>query len=371
MADDLELHERLLLAMRRAGISQKELGRRIHTDTRVLRRYLNGDRRPAPELLAACERALDLSEGSLSGLPPSSHPDQQPRPTEDPSGPVEAPGSRRRWRWAALTLASVLVAALGLAAWWRPSPRGSGSTRPDAVPCPAPTSAATFRGRTFKDGVIVRKGASQDFPFVTRLVGNCDVGFRAFCIGQPVVDVYQGSLDDRWFLIAAAGPLDGRLVASGVIVGGPDVGTQPIPCPGGRTLPSSISMSVSDGVAPGDVHFSAEATGADIVGFAVLAPIAGGAPGDLQWQQVALDQSADDGFAATWRSGGPDAVVIAAVVCMATDAPTSAQALVSVSRRPDGRIGTVAASTVDPGVEGRRTACRFPSVAPTTSTTAR
>ncbi len=58
--------ERLLLAMKRAGVTQYEMAKRLHSDPRVLRRYLSGERIPPPEVTALWERECGLPAGALS-----------------------------------------------------------------------------------------------------------------------------------------------------------------------------------------------------------------------------------------------------------------------------------------------------------------
>jgi transcriptional regulator with XRE-family HTH domain len=383
------LHERLLLAMKRSALTQAELARRLHTNPRVLRRYLSGERTPPSEFLSLWERECGLSPGDLTSSRVADQTDAVNGKGDMKSSSVadgaeldRPPGTaaEKRTRFLhARFLVSVLFAVAVVAAivWLAERGRSSGQAplRPDAVACPSLSAGTTFRGLTYEKGVVVRDGAGQDFPIDLRLPGNCLVGFSGYCVGQPIDDVFEGTLDSRWFIIRAANSLDRHLVSSAVIEGDPPAGSPPVSCPGSRAVPETIDLSAPAPAAGRQPTLLAVAAGADIVGFAAFLPVSG-ASGAPRWQQVAFVQGATDAFAIELNPLGgtfvlsPGDVTVAAVVCLAAGAPTMTQALVVLESRPGMAPAVVANATpTDPGVGGRSVACRYPDNPPSSVST--
>lgn len=361
--DEPSLAERLLLAMKRAGLTQVDLARQLHTDSRVLRRYLSGQRTPAPELIAEWERVCGLAPGELSApeTPASPQPSSNRRTTVRPPA--------RRWLlWTSIGVGLVVV-VVAIVMWRSGSSNivASRVDRPDAVPCPSPPKDAKFVGRTFKDGVVLRQGASQDFPPLARLAGDCDVGFAGYCIGQPIVDVTVNTLDSRWFILRAVGPLNGGLVASGVIKGNPADGVLPVACAGSRVTAAHVVLAASTSGEPaGQLRLHASAPGADIVGFAALGPIAGAVSPSAQWQQLGFAQSSPEFSIVLNQSSAPHLVAgdvtVIAVVCFAAGAPTTTEAITVIAVTADGSAKSSDGTTsAEPGPEARQAACRYPS----------
>ena len=362
--DAPSLPERLLLAMKRAGLSQTDLAARLHTDSRVLRRYLSGERIPPPEMTAAWERVCGLAPGELSGGLVS-------QPPPGPARPVPEMPPPRRWnRWMMASAGLVVVATVGVAAWRlgaSSNPADDRAARPGAEPCPSRPKGSLFEGRTFEEGVVVRGGAGQDFPSVARIAGNCDVGFRGYCLGQPIADVFVGTLDSRWFVVSSEGSLDSGVVASGVVNGNPPVGTSPMACPGSRDTPPHVELRVSSAADPvGGASLHASAPGADIVGFAAFTSIAGATSPSPLWQQLGFSQAGPDFSIQLNQPGDPPLgagdVTVIAVVCLAAEAPTSTEATSVIRILADGTVTQPdAAIASDAGPEAGQAACRYPT----------
>lgn len=358
------LHERLLLAMNRAELTQAQLAQRLHTDPRVLRRYLKGERTPPAEVLALWERECDLPPGSLSSTAP-----HRP-PAGEPSDPVPVP--RRRLMGVGMTAGIVVAALVAAVVWFATTRDHKPAGRAAALTCPPAADNPTFFGTTSKDGVFVRDGAGQDFPVRLEIgPGACQLGFSGYCVGQPVVDVLTGTLDSRWYIISAHGRANKALVASGVIFGEPPNDSPPVSCAGSRTVPRHIELLPGiDAQGAGQPLLRAVSAGADIIGFAALLP--SGGPDELpRWQQVGFDQGGPNGFSLQVKPLGNKVpfptsgdVSIAAVVCLAGGAPTNIQAVIVLRSNGNAAPTFPGVPGPDPGPQGREAACRFPTLAP-------
>jgi streptogramin lyase/transcriptional regulator with XRE-family HTH domain len=139
---DLDLPERLLLAMKRAGFTQVDLARRLHSDPRVLRRYLSGERTPPREVIAAWERECAVAPGALSAPAATSQAAEEdpPEPAAEPSGPKAERRRWPRWRWQAGWAIGLVVPVIGSALWWATIRGGRAGPSATAVIKPARTT---------------------------------------------------------------------------------------------------------------------------------------------------------------------------------------------------------------------------------------
>jgi hypothetical protein len=226
-------------------------------------------------------------------------------------------GARRLAVAAAAGAAGVVLVGGGLLAAVRdddpdpaaPAASGTAATTPPGCP---PAGAGSFGGTTFEQGVQVRAGAGVSRPVRGRLPGGCPVRFTGWCVGETVVDVFEGYPDARWYVLP-----DGGLLASAVVLGVPPAGLPPVSCPGGRPPAAVTRVTVVAGTA------TAAGRDAGTVGFAARFRKAGeSAPA---WHQVGVDEDPRDGSTARLPAAAAGAPVLAAP-CYAPNWPAAGTA---------------------------------------------
>jgi transcriptional regulator with XRE-family HTH domain len=270
--------------------------------------------------------------------------------------------SRRPFLPAIAAVATLVAAVLAAVVAYRDL------TRPPApepsVACPDVAPGAAFLGVTkLEAGALVRQGASRDFPVLRTIPTGCQLAFGGYCLGDPVMDPAADLPDVRWFL-----PSDGPgVIASAVIRGNPPVDLAPSECLGEDPLPSGVTLVGPQQESPpgADLQLAAEAPGAALVGFAAKYTDPNGAA-DRRWRQIGLIVEGPP-FQLQWDPPdrlvqGAEALPVAAVVCMAGEAPTELVDAGDYMFSPEPRPATVRPSTLT-GADrqaARQAACRYP-----------
>jgi len=182
--------------------------------------------------------------------------------------------------------------------------------------------------------------AETDFPYahlreetefgariLARYPAECELGFKAYCIGEPAQDWRFDAPDPIWF-VHAGNP---GYIASA------DVKSSPPPprfldenCAGSRPAPNrpEITSPVGKHIS-GRVEITAAVPHAAIVGFAAHYEDDPGRQGSARWHRIDLDVDTADGIAATWESRSvpgqseqnPAPVTLAAVPCLGLEFP--------------------------------------------------
>ncbi len=273
------------------------------------------------------------------------------------------PPERSRWLSlpAIAAVSTVIAAVLGAVVAYRDLTRPP--AREPSAACPDLAPGAAFVGTAKLDaGAAVREGASRDFPMLRTIPTGCQVAFVGYCLGDPVMDPAAKLPDVRWFL-----PSDGPgVIASAVIRGNPPPDLAPSQCLGENPLPSGVSLvGPQSAPAPGaDLQLAAEAPGAALVGFAAKYADPNGV--DRRWRQIGLVTEGPP-FQLQWDAPDrllqrPEPLPVAAVVCLAGEAPADLLAAGSYAAAPEPQPPTITLSTLS-GADrraARQAACRYP-----------
>jgi hypothetical protein len=209
---------------------------------------------------------------------------------------------------------------------------------------------AAFTGETLEGGVWVR---TRPDPNATerarRLPGNCNVGFRGYCFGQPVVDPRNGMPDLRWFMLSRRG-----VIASAVITGNPPSQLPSSRCKGDRPEPSTITMIAPRAIKAGS---SAKLTVPNQHGLAVGFVLGHRTGATVRWERIGLANKPGKNLSIIWNTTDlpPGLVTVAAVACLAAATPSKA---VTSRVFRIGPGGTAPPEPVTP--EAREKACRLP-----------
>jgi len=195
--------------------------------------------------------------------------------------------------------------------------------------CPGASTASAFQGvigSPLPGPAAVRTGAGigSSFRILRRYPSGCPLGFKGYCLGQPVPDFRSPSLPDgRWFF------LDGEsgFIASAVIDGDPPPSMEPGSCPGSVPPPSHVQL-----VAPQRARitsiatFVVRATNAPYVSLVAWypdTPDASSTP--YRWHQIGVVTDPRGGIVRWDTRPVPGVrVVVAAVACLAVNFPSSA-----------------------------------------------
>lgn len=212
------LPERLLLAMNRAGLTRRELAERLHTDPRVIRRYLAGERVPPPEFIAAWERECGLAPGALSvtGGSMASEPAEDRAPVSgqddartDGVGRAASAPTHRLVRTVAPVLAA-LVMVIGALVWVVTSRDEPGSpdqlsaagpvihyppSPPVSVPAP-PTQSVVGQDNMARvaQGLFLRGSTPEQVDVVGAYCSTVDQLRKAGCTRDDFLDEIPQSL---------------------------------------------------------------------------------------------------------------------------------------------------------------------------------
>lgn len=199
-----------------------------------------------------------------------------------------------------------------------------------APACPgAPVYGAAFLAQTTDLGANARSGPGRQYAQVNRYAANCTLGFDGYCIGSIELDSRLKTPDDRWLIVHGR---PNEVISSAVVLDQSplqNLGQTPSPaCErlGGLPQPQLMQNLTYN---KNDATLSAEAPGADSVGYAVAAPIAG----TPSYLPIGLGTS-PPAFSVSWNArtslnqlpGSPSNTVIwvGAAVCLADTVPVSA-----------------------------------------------